>query len=197
MSPGQAYEDFLEVQRERTATAELREEHRLILRVVDVLERTVDYYPDSITQQTVDDCIVFFRLFADACHHGKEEAHLFPALEEAGLPRDDGPVAVMLEEHRLARGLVQRMALAATGVRDGEPAQWREVQGAAREYAALIRAHIEKEDGVLFEMADARVEPVACERLCEAYELVCRQRFEGLSVEHLRKLADRLTAAVD
>ena len=41
MSPGQAYEDFLEPAVAPTPTAELREEHRLILRVVDALERAV------------------------------------------------------------------------------------------------------------------------------------------------------------
>ena len=51
----------------------------------------------------------FFRLFADQCHHGKEEELLFPLLEQKGIPRTGGPIGVTLHEHEEGRALVRQM----------------------------------------------------------------------------------------
>jgi len=65
-----------------TPTAVLRDEHVLILEVADTLERMLADEADGVPLDfdAVDRCITFFRLFADACHHGKEEDLLFPEL---------------------------------------------------------------------------------------------------------------------
>lgn len=183
---------------EETATARLREEHRLILDVAGVLERLVDR---SETDQETDfdafgDSIEFVRLFADACHHGKEEDLLFPALEQRGLPRDSGPIAVMLEEHRMGRECARRMSAALEPARGGDGTALRSLRAAARDYVALIRGHILKEDGVLFEMADRMVEGPACRSLCGDYDTVCARRFEGCTKRELERLASDLVRRV-
>ena len=176
----------------RTATGALRREHRLILRVTASLERLIG--EESVSPDAFGDCITFLRLFTDACHHGKEEDHLFSALEEHGVRRDSGPVAVMLEEHREGRELVGSMADALSAVRDGGAPDMVAFRRAAHDYIDLIRRHIGKEDGGLFEMADDVIDGPACARLCGHYEDVCRQRFEGRSVDDLERLAQRIIA---
>jgi len=47
--------------------------------------------------------------YADGVHHAKEEDILFPALEEAGIPVQQGPIGVMLQDHTVARKLVREM----------------------------------------------------------------------------------------
>lgn len=47
----------------------------------------------------VDQIVGFPQTFADKCHHGKEERSLFPALVFAGIPKENGPIGVMLHEH--------------------------------------------------------------------------------------------------
>src|SRR3546814_5145013 len=96
----------------------------------------------------------FLREFVDTCHHGKEEGLLFPAMIEAGLPADGGPVSVMLSEHEQGRALVAAMANATEPAM--LPAKFSE---AAAAYAGHMRAHIEKENTVLFPMADRIVAP--------------------------------------
>jgi hemerythrin-like domain-containing protein len=172
-----------------TATGTLRAEHRLILEVASVLERALDAGGGHL--ESVSDCVAFFRLFVDACHHAKEEDLLFPALEHQGMPVDSGPVAVMLEEHRIGRELVRRMADALPGS-GGDPAAAAEVAAAGGEYIELIRAHIAKEDGILFEMADGLVTGPACKDLCAAYDEACARRFEGKTLEDLEGLAEAL-----
>ncbi|MEE8331007.1 MAG: hemerythrin domain-containing protein [Acidimicrobiia bacterium] len=172
-----------------TATEVLRTEHQLILEVASVLERALD---GGDAFDALDECVVFFRLFTDACHHGKEEDLLFPALEDHGMPGDSGPIAVMLEEHRIGRGLVKRMGEALPAAKQGDAAAVADLTEAGRGYVEMIRAHIAKEDGILFQMADGIVTGPACKDLCAAYDEVCARRFEGKTLADLESLAESL-----
>jgi len=122
----------------------LMDEHRLIEKVLDALEAAAERdVPASFYSRAAD----FFAGFADRGHHAKEEARLFPMLEGKGLPRDGGPIGVMCAEHVAGRGHVGRMReLAESGKLDS-------LRREAAEYIALLRAHIMKEDQVLFAMA--------------------------------------------
>jgi hemerythrin-like domain-containing protein len=173
-----------------TATEILRAEHRLILEVTSVLERVLDSGDDD--HDALGDCVTFFRLFADACHHGKEEDLLFPALEQEGMPVDVGPIAVMLEDHRIGRQFVSGMADALPGAANGDAVAAAEFAEAGRGWIELIRQHIAKEDGILFEMADGMVVGPSCKDLCAAYDEVCARRFEGKTLEDLEAVAEKL-----
>ncbi len=152
------------------ATALLKEEHDLILRGLSVLERAAARLAGGhpVAPETLAKLVGFFRNFADRCHHGKEEAMLFPALESAGLPRDGGPTGVMCHEHEDGRALVQGIA-AATARLARDPAAAREVVQHARQFVVLLRAHIEKENNVLFIMADSILPPEDQEALFRRY----------------------------
>jgi hemerythrin-like domain-containing protein len=174
----------------------LRQEHQWILRVTDALERELDRTPPRprCTEQ-LERCVRFLRLFADACHHGKEEDQLFPVLEAYGMPRDSGPIAVMLAEHREGRRLVGIMKSALPALGAGDEAAMDRFEGAARDYAVLIRGHIGKEDGVLFQVADQIIEAPACARLCQAYERTCASKFEGCTKAELEALGQEILAS--
>lgn len=179
-----------------SATGILRAEHRQILLVVDALADELDTLetgsrPDDT--QRLSDCVEFFRLYADACHHAKEENLLFHELEDAGMPGDQGPIAVMLEEHRQARALVAVMAEAlAAGTAAG--AVRHTFRTAAFAYIDLIRSHIGKEDGILFEIADGMIRGPRCGRLCAAYGEADGCRFESRTKADLEALAARIAA---
>ncbi|CAN5761405.1 hemerythrin domain-containing protein [soil metagenome] len=182
-----------------SATAVLRDEHRLILRVVEAFEAMISVPdPAALPFDDIEQAIVFFRLFTDACHHGKEEDLLFAALENQDVPGVDGPVAVMRDEHIHGRTLVGRLAGALTVARDGSvgnggsDARVAPLRSAGASYIDFIRAHISKEDDGLFEMADQVVQGAACASLCDAYDTVCSRRFEGRSLDDLEALAARL-----
>ncbi len=147
----------------------------------DVLDETLRK-ADSASDldfDVVERCISCFRLFADACHHGKEEDLLFPELIEHGMPGDAGPIAVMLSEHQQGRLSVRGMAEAIGGARSGDENAVSALQNHADDYIDLIRAHIGKENNILFNMADEMVLGDACRVLCDRYDVVCERRFEG------------------
>jgi hemerythrin-like domain-containing protein len=85
------------------ATDLLMEEHLLIERALRMLVSLAERGKPGLEIASV---LSFLTEFADGHHHNKEEKILFPALEEAGFPSDDGPVAVMLHEHTLGRSLI-------------------------------------------------------------------------------------------
>ncbi len=182
--------------RSDTATAMLRDEHQLILRVADVLDETLNNTESAaeIDFDVIDRCISFFRLFADACHHGKEEDLLFPELIEHGMPGDAGPIAVMLSEHQQGRFFVRGMAETIAAARSDNAGAETALRAHANDYIDLIRAHIGKEDSILFNMADDLVSDDACRVLCDRYEVVCSRRFEGKTKDELERMADSLMA---
>lgn len=176
-----------------SATAGLREEHQWILKVAGVLEEILGRESEQgLDFDAIEDCVSFIRLFADACHHGQEEDLLFPELEARGMPRNAGPLAVMLAEHEMGRSYARQMVKSLPGARGGDPGDRAILVNAAGGYVKLIRAHILKEDNVLFNMADQAVTGRDCDRLCEAYGVVCMRRFEGMSKEELERLAQGL-----
>jgi len=172
----------------------LKAEHQVILRVIQVLMRLVERFEAGagFERTALRQCVEFFRLFADACHHGKEEDLLFPVLESRGIPREGGPIGVMLYEHQIARQLTRDMAEALEGVEAGETSARSRFANTARQYQDLLTQHIFKEDNVLFQMGD-RVMPLEEQsslgvRFCEVN---CRM-FEGRRREELESMANEL-----
>lgn len=174
--------------------ATLRGEHQIILRVVKVLGTLMDRFEETGTfpEATLARCVDFIRLFADACHHGKEEDLLFPVLESRGIPRDGGPIGVMLYEHQVGRGLTKGMSDALAAVRTGDAGAKRPFCEAARSYVDLLTNHIFKEDNILFNMGGRVLSDDDHEALSKSFcALNCRV-FEGKRREQLQQLADEL-----
>lgn len=175
-------------------SAVLRHEHQVIQRVMASLETLVNRSQrgDGFEIVALRRCVEFFRLFADACHHAKEEDLLFPALEQSGIPRDGGPIGVMLEEHRRARALTQEMADALDAHESGNASAVDGFNEAARGYIELLTHHIHKEDNILFVMGDNVLSDEAQHALCKSFCEVGCATFGGMRREQLEQIADEL-----
>lgn len=138
------------------ATDILMQEHRIIERVLTALETGADRLEagGTVDPQFFIEATEFIGGFADGCHHRKEEGVLFEAMNAAGMPKDSGPVAVMLAEHDQARAYTRGLREGAEKMQAGDSEAARQVIRNARSYAALLRQHIAKEDNVLFPMAN-------------------------------------------
>lgn len=170
----------------------LMDEHRVIEQVLNCLEKLADCCEAGkiLDSASALEAIAFFRNFADRCHHGKEEGHLFPLLEARGFSRQGGPTGVMLREHEEGRGLLAAMAMA---VDQGTP---HEFVRHARNYVRLLREHIRKEDHCLFPMATGILSGSDAESLAQRFEHVENADMgEGTHEQYLEvanSLADRL-----
>jgi len=181
-----------------TATAVLRKEHEAILKMLDVTEEVARRLNacEQSTPETLASVLEFFRLFADQCHHGKEEDLLFPRLEKKGMPRHGGPIGVMLAEHEQGRALIRQMAEATEAYpRQPEKAgpAWAQ---AARGYASLLRAHIDKENNILFVMAERMLTPGEQTALAADFEKIEVEKMGAGTHERLHALMAKLTKEI-
>lgn len=179
-------------------TEVLTAEHRVIEQVLDCLERIVQTCRSSgrLDRDAATKALDFFRNFADRCHHGKEEVHLFPAMEAHGFPQQGGPTGVMLTEHEQGRAAVQGMARSLESAAAGSAGAVGEFTDHAEAYIALLRQHIDKEDHCLFPMADEALSSQDQRSLLEAFEKVeTREMEEGTHEKYLaiaQELSERL-----
>jgi hemerythrin-like domain-containing protein len=167
----------------------LRAEHQLILRALDVLAAaaTLSERGAEMPDAWWSDAVAWIREFADRNHHGKEEDRLFPALVKAGVPKDGGPVGVMLAEHVEGRKLVGAIEAASGASR----------ARAARGFVNLLRAHIDKEDNVLFNIADGVLDEAVQARLGREFAAVADELGPTVSIDGARARLDTLAAALD
>jgi len=174
----------------------LSAEHRVIEQVLDCLERLAAAARGStgLDRERAGQALEVLRTYADRCHHGKEEDRLFPLMERRGLPRHVGPIAVMLDDHKVGRSLIRQMGDA---LEDTGPEAARRFADAASGYVELLRDHIAKEDGVLFPLAESLLDDAARQDLRAEFERFEREDLEPGTVARMRALADGLARHFD
>ena len=180
----------------------LKQEHRIIELVLSCLDRLADNceagYP--LDTEAASQAIDFFRVFADQCHHAKEEDLLFPLMESKGFSRQQGPTGVMLHEHEEGpRACAMEEAVKEFSA--GDLAGKILFVEHARAYSNLLRQHIQKEDHCLFQMADQTLSVLDQEELGKSFgklETECEghtTQEQYLSIAYA--LADRLGVTID
>lgn len=160
------------------ATQVLRDEHEGILAMLAVVEAAANQIKNgkNVPPELFTDAVDFFRNFADGCHHGKEELELFPKLAERGIPNEGGPIGVMLTEHDEGRAFVRGISEAAERYAKGDQSAVPALVKNALGYVKLLREHIDKENGVLFVMADQVLSGEDQNKLYDAFEEIERTR---------------------
>ena len=132
------------------------EEHKLINRMIDVLESAANQLEENkeITPDIFDKAADFIRTFADKFHHAKEEDILFKEMIKKGMPEKDSPVEAMLIEHEQGRAFVKGLIKATAEFKEGNEKKAKEIIENARGYIELLREHIKKEDDILYPLAE-------------------------------------------
>ncbi|MBU2444083.1 MAG: hemerythrin domain-containing protein [Bacteroidetes bacterium] len=152
----------------------LKQEHRALERMLNVLESALQKAEkgEQVSSQVFSDIIEFIKMFGDKCHHGKEEDLLFPAMETKGFSKEMGPVAVMLSEHTQGRQLVAAMTKAADRYSESDQSALADLAFSGRNFMNLLRQHIQKEDNILFVMADQHFNEVEQNELLVKFQKV-------------------------
>ena len=135
---------------------QLTHEHHHILQVVHSLsaidqELAAGHRPDPARLRNI---IAFMREFADRCHHAKEEAILFPAMEAKGVPHGGCPLEALRREHVLGRERVGALVAAIDALEGGDAAAPAALREAIAALQQLYPNHIWKEDQMVFPMAE-------------------------------------------
>ena len=125
---------------------ELRADHEVILKELDLLEKAAT--GPKVDREQVEKFLHFTETFAEP-HHKKEETVLFPELEKRGIPKDGGPIGVMLFEHEIKRGYVRDLREAL------EKNQEKQMKEKGLVIVDILREHIDKENNILYPMAES------------------------------------------
>jgi hemerythrin-like domain-containing protein len=179
-----------------TPTEVLKHEHKVIDLVLGAAEREAKATARQRRAEgdRVEKMLDFFVNFADRCHHAKEEKLLFARMRERGMSAQSGPLAVMLAEHEESRRRLGAVRGSLTQAAAGEAAAVASVSENLAAYVRLLRAHVEKEDGVLYPMADGMLSAEDQVELAEAFEKVEQEETgEGVH-EKYHHLAHELAA---
>jgi len=172
----------------------LKEEHNAIKLMLRILERVCNRLDsgEEVEPRHLEQILDFIRTFADRCHHGKEEDLLFPAMEGVGIPREGGPIAVMLTEHNRGRDLVRMMGEGIEEYSADRQGARSKIAENAQAYIQLLREHIDKEDNVLYPMADAHLPAEKQQGLLEEFERVEEERIGKGKHEEFHRLLHEL-----
>ncbi len=177
-------------------TQVLMNEHRVIEHVLVALEAKLeDLEKGCFPREFFEKALDFFVNFADGCHHAKEEMRLFPALKQRGVPEQGGPIGVMLYEHEVGRAYLQTIRAHLNAAERGEPEAIGAIRSAAMGYIELLRAHILKEDNILFAIARRVLTPADVERLQKEFECVEHHHVGAGVHERYEALAEELAGA--
>ncbi len=101
----------------------------------------------------LQDALAYFEGYVGACHHLKEEHHLFPLVERRGVPKHGGPLAVMLGEHDESRLVLPRLSALIHRYTRGEREVLDELRATFAHYSTLLKDHFWKENDILFPLA--------------------------------------------
>jgi hemerythrin-like domain-containing protein len=135
---------------------DLKHEHRLIERVLAVLERVTEQLErnEKVSPEILAQGLEFVRGFADGCHHAKEEHGLFPTLASKSPTIEGGPVRVLTADHDAGRKLMRDLEHGIEAMRGGRPEGASAARQALRTYTHMLRRHIAKEEEILFPLSE-------------------------------------------
>ena len=175
-------------------TEQLRNEHEAIKLVLAVLEKLGSKLASAaaVDAADMDAVLEFITVFSDRCHHGKEEGFLFPALIAAGLPSDGGPIAVMLSEHDQGRSCVKQMVEGWRRYQAGDKAAASQLAQSAAAYIELLTAHIQKENTVLFPIAERVLSAETAQKIFDEFERFEVEKIGAGKHEQFHQMPDRL-----
>ena len=135
----------------------LEDEHRVIMKVVGAMAVMAGALEDGkhVAVHTLQKTATFMKIYADKCHHGKEEGHLFPLLQARGVPSTGCPLGALLHEHQTGRTLVDNLdeATQAYAVEDSQDTRTK-LAMVLRQLMKLYPDHIWKEDYLAFPLTN-------------------------------------------
>lgn len=125
---------------------QLKDEHTVVLQKLDSLEQDLNNLHSEKTTKNINEFLKFFNNDVEL-HLKKEENVLFPILEEF-FGKEEGPIKVMLLEHEDLRRNARTIASAI------KTKSWNNIRTSGMEIINTLRPHIDKENNVLFMMAE-------------------------------------------
>lgn len=168
--------------------ADLTKEHGPIKLMLRILEKACGELEagKELDKENMKRAVTFIREFADKCHHGKEEALLFPAVRENNIPEEVKMVDDLIEEHKIGREYVKNMSYAI------ESNSSSDFSKSASAYIKLLDQHIDRENKLLFPMTEKSLSETKLKELEAGFEDVKKNVIGEGRHEELHSIIDKL-----
>jgi len=192
-------EEYVGTKMKMKPTEQLKAEHdavKLGLRILSMVCTKLES-KERITVEHLDQILEFIKIFTDKYHHGKEEDLLFNVMQSEGIPREAGPIGdtmlyVALMEHYVGRDYIKDLTEALAKYRAGDRTVSSNIIQTARDYLELLTQHIEKEDNILYPMADKYLSEEAWKKLTEEFGIADQEKFGVAKQKEFYQLLDDL-----
>lgn len=177
---------------------ELKRDHLVIQQVVAGMSAVAELIDSGkqVDASVLADLVQFLRVFADQCHHEKEDQYLFPLLATKANVSTRRELESLEREHRSAKQLVAQLAKVAVAyVHDPAVVRYRVID-LLQQLVELYPAHIWKEDFLVFPLAQQNLSITEQQDLQEKFEDVEREVGEDVHAG-FEMLAKKLEAVVE
>ena len=177
---------------------ELKHDHQVIQQVVAGMSAVADLLDSGkqVNPSILADLVQFLAVFADHCHHAKEEKYLFPLLETKADATTKRKLQALDQEHRSAAQLVRELATASAAYIENPLVMRYRVVALLRRLVELYPAHIWKEDYLLLPMAQQNLSEAEQEDMADRFEDVEREVGQDVHAA-FEMLAKQLGAVVE
>lgn len=121
----------------------LMKEHRLIEKMVQIMQAELQKINTNnvVDTEFIKSAVDFFHVYADECHHGKEEDILFRALEKKPMADNHrNTMQRLIKEHEEARGYIKELRLGSIT----------QIKDSLQKIVDLYPHHIDTEDNHFF-----------------------------------------------
>jgi len=173
-------------------TDDLKKEHhavKLMLKILDGICTDIES-GKKIKHEHLENVVEFLKVFVDKCHHTKEEEYLFPLIKSENVPGSTDIINTLLEEHEHGRRDVDMMTKAISTNMDSEALST--VVKSSRNYIELLTQHINKEDNILFPLADEHLTDKAQEEILTSFQIVEIEKIGEGKHEEFHKMLHNL-----
>lgn len=128
-------------------------EHRLIERMIKIMQTSLENVSKEgrVDSAFVDTAVDFIRIYADRCHHGKEEDILFRDLARKKISDEHNRIMnELIREHKMGRNNVKNLVAAKEKYVQGDNGALKEIVSNMEILVKFYPKHIEKEDKHFF-----------------------------------------------
>jgi hemerythrin-like domain-containing protein len=176
------------------ATEILQTEHAILERILIALDVAAvgAAHQKPVRPGFFIDTYSFVLEYTEGFHFRKEEEILFKALEETGLPVENGELGTLLGDHEQSRHYIRAMLAAAKEWQAGDDAARAEVIWATSGYTGLLHQHIARESNILFNLAKQALSPERQDQIAAAFDQMNNQETGEDIYEKYLKLATAL-----
>lgn len=176
-----------------TPTENLTKEHKDIIELLNIMNKIADKIKskDVFYTSDVEEIIDFLKFFIEKSHHGKEEI-FYPELKFAGIPIELESLSIMMYEHTLAKNYLKDIYSCVENCKIGNSFSGELLADSLKNYVVLIKNHIQKEEEIIFPLADKELSQEKQTDIYRQFENIEKKIISHGFQEHYHKLLKNL-----